>query len=147
MHQNPPINNIRIIKLVNGDDLVAELAKDQLAEKSPLLRVVKPLQIKYVPQFTAMGLRDYIALIKWAAYTPDTIISIPKDKIMTITNASVQMSTSYNNIIKDYDKLDTPKQKGYERKHLSDEDNQKLNEIFEELEDEYGEIIDKRTLH
>ena len=39
------------------------------------------------------------------------------------------------------------KQKGYERKHLSDEENQKLNEIFEELEDEYGEVIDKKTLH
>ena len=148
------VNIIKIIKLVNGDDIVCILPKEQLAEKSPLLRVVKPLQIKYVPQFTAMGLRDYIALIKWAAYTTDKIITIPKDKIMTITSASTEMSKSYNHMANNYDKLDTPQkdQSSYKRSALSNEDNQKLNEIFDEVnEDEYSEhnppLFKKKTLH
>ena len=57
---------------------------------SQLIRLDKPLQIKYVPQMTPMGFRDYIALIRWTNYTNDKIVTIPKDKIMTITNASLK---------------------------------------------------------
>ena len=46
-----------------------------------------------------MGFRDYIALIRWTNYTSDKIVTIPKDKIMTITNASLEMSTTYNHIV------------------------------------------------
>jgi hypothetical protein len=40
------VSIIKIIKLVNGDDIVCILPKEQLAEKSPLLRVSKPLTSK-----------------------------------------------------------------------------------------------------
>ena len=80
---------IKIIKLINGDDVVCILPQKQLGVKSPLLRLEKPLQIKYIPQLTSGGIKDYVALIKWAAYTPDQIVTIPKDKIMTITSASM----------------------------------------------------------
>ena len=82
MVQKKTINPIKIIKLINGDDIVCALPAEQLPDKSPMLRLSKPLQVKYIPQFTAMGLKDYVALIKWSPYTPDHIITIPKDKIM-----------------------------------------------------------------
>ena len=137
--------DIRIIKLVNGDDVVAHLpaGDKQLPDKSPLLRIAKPLQIKYIPQMTPIGIRDYIALIKWVNYTPDKVVTIPKDKIMTITMASGDMSKSYLNLANDYDKLDQPKKgKGdfFKQEQLSDEDNEMLNEIFKEK-------ATKRTLH
>ena len=78
------MEDVKIIKLVNGDDIVCSFPRKQLEQKSPLIRIVKPLLIKYVPQLTSMGIKDYIALIKWAAYTNDTVITIPKDKILTI---------------------------------------------------------------
>ena len=55
----------KIIKLINGDDIVCDLpiGKNQLPEANSLLRIVKPLQIRYVPQLTPMGVKDYIALI------------------------------------------------------------------------------------
>ena len=138
MHQ--PMENIKIIKLINGDDIVCSFPKKQLEQKSPLIRIVKPLLIKYVPQLTPMGFKDYIALIKWAAYTGDTIVTIPKDKIMTITNASSEMQKSYVHIIKDYHLIDKNLQREEEvkfnRERLSDKDNEKINEIFKELEDE-----------
>ena len=86
------METIKIIKLINGDDIVCAFPKTQLEKKSPLIRIVKPLLIKYVPQLTSMGIKDYIALIKWAAYTNDAVITIPKDKILTITNASKEMN-------------------------------------------------------
>ena len=137
---------VKIIKLINGDDIVTVLptGDKQLPDNGPLIRLEKPLQIKYVPQMTPMGFRDYIAMIRWTNYTSDKIITIPKDKIMTITNAYLEMSTSYNDIVKNYDNLDKPKKdEGYHRKEFTAEENKKMNEIFRELDDEE----DEPTLH
>ena len=138
--------NIKIIKLTNGDDIVTHMPSGdkQLPDKSPLMRLNKPLQIKYIPQMTPMGVRDYIALIKWTNYTPDKVITIPKDKILTITTAGGDISKSYLNLAKEYDQLDSPKKsktKIYHQERLDDEDNEMLNEIFRDSKQP------KRTLH
>ena len=137
---------VKIIKLINGDDIVTVLptGEKQLPDNGPLIRLDKPLQIKYVPQITPMGFRDYIAMIRWTNYTNDKIVTIPKDKILTITNASSEMTNSYSAIVKNYDKLDKPKRdETYHRKEFTPEENKKLNEIFRELDDEEEEP----TLH
>ena len=133
---------VKIIKLINGDDIVTVLptGDKQLPDNGPLIRLDKPLQIKYIPQITPMGFRDYIALIRWTNYTADKIVTIPKDKIMTITNASLEMTGNYNHIIQNYDKLDRPKQdETYHKKEFSPEENKKLNEIFSEFDDDEEE--------
>tara|TARA_Y200000002_G_scaffold4143_1_gene3674 strand:+ start:193 stop:621 length:429 start_codon:yes stop_codon:yes gene_type:complete len=137
---------VKIIKLINGDDIVTVLpaGDKQLPDNGPLIRLDKPLQIKYVPQMTPMGFRDYIAMIRWTNYTNDKIVTIPKDKIMTITNASLEMSTNYVEIVKNYDKLDKPKRdENYHKKEFTADENKKLNEIFRELDDDEEEP----TLH
>ena len=137
---------VKIIKLINGDDIVTVLpaGDKQLPDNGPLIRLDKPLQIKYVPQMTPMGFRDYIAMIRWTNYTSDKIVTIPKDKIMTITNASSEMSNSYSAIVKNYDKLDKPKRdENYHKKEFTADENKKLNEIFRELDDDEEEP----TLH
>ena len=133
---------VKIIKLINGDDIVTVLptGDKQLPDNGPLIRLDKPLQIKYVPQMTPMGFRDYIAMIRWTNYTSDKIVTIPKDKIMTITNASLEMSTSYGEIVKNYDNLDKPKRdENYHRKEFTADENKKINEIFRELDDDEEE--------
>ena len=130
---------VKIIKLINGDDIVCVLPAGelQLPENGPLIRLDKPLQIKYIPQITPMGFRDYIALIRWTNYTGDQIVTIPKDKIMTITNASLEMTGNYTAVCKNYNSLDKPKRdKGYHRKEFSSEENKKLNEIFRKFDDD-----------
>lgn len=124
---------IRVIKLINGDDVVCRFAEEQLPEKSPLLRLEKPLQVKYISQLTPKGLRDYIALIKWAAYTHDTIVSIPKDKILTITNATDEMAKSYIQVSSKYEIIDEQKSDKIEK--LTREDNDKYNEIWDSFRD------------
>ena len=137
---------VKIIKLINGDDIVTVLptGDKQLPDTGALLRLDKPLQIKYIPQMTPTGFRDYIALIRWTNYTSDKVVTIPKDKIMTITNASLEMSNSYSEIVKNYDGLDKPKRdENYHRKEFTADENKKMNEIFRELDDEEEEP----TLH
>ena len=129
---------VKIIKLINGDDIVTVLptGDKQLPDNGPLIRLDKPLQIKYVPQMTPMGFRDYIAMIRWTNYTSDKIVTIPKDKIMTITNASLEMSNSYAEIVKNYDGLDKPRRdEKYTQKEFTADENKKINQIFKELDD------------
>ena len=149
MVQKTQPNPIKIIKLINGDDIVCTLPAEQLGDKSPLLRLSKPLQVKYIPQLTATGLKDYVALIKWSPYTKDFVLTIPKDKIMTIVNANNDMSKSYNYMMTNYEKSEPLAQKekpaSFKRERLSDEDNDRVNEIFDEFEDD--EFIPKKTLH
>tara|TARA_A100001011_G_scaffold111138_1_gene117673 strand:+ start:3540 stop:3956 length:417 start_codon:yes stop_codon:yes gene_type:complete len=133
---------VRIIKLINGDDIVCSFSEPRLPDKSPLLRLNKPLQIKYVSQFTPQGLKDYIAMIKWAAYTSDTVVSIPKDKIVTITNATDEMTKSYKKLADNYLNLDVPrKENRYEQEMMSDEDNDNYNQLWDEFRDT------KKTYH
>jgi hypothetical protein len=129
------MNQIKIIKLINGDDIVCSLSKEQLPDKTPLLRIDKPLQIKYVSQLTTRGLKDYIALIKWAAYTNDIIITIPKDKIVTITNATEEMTKSYIEVSKKYEKIVVPKRSEHNIEQLSEEENNEFNELWDEFRD------------
>ena len=142
-------NPIKIIKLINGDDIVCTLPAEQLGDKSPLLRLSKPLQVKYIPQFTATGLKDYVALIKWSPYTRDFVLTIPKDKIMTIVNANNDMSKSYNYMMTNYEKSEPLAKKekptAFKRERLSDEDNERVNEIFDDFEDD--DFIPKKTVH
>ena len=142
-------NPIKIIKLINGDDIVCSLPAEQLGDKSPLLRLNRPLQVKYIPQFTAQGLKDYVALIKWSPYTKDAVLTIPKDKIMTIVNANIDMTKSYNHMMLSYDKSEPLAQKEkpavFKRERLSDDDNDRVNEIFDEFDDD--EYIPKKTVH
>lgn len=136
-------HNIRIIKLVNGDDIVCNLPTDQLTSKTPLITIEKPLQIKYISKFTEMGLQDYIALIKWLGYTHDTLVNIPKDKIMAITSATEQMTKSYFTIVVNYDKLDTsPERKKIDvkKEQMSTQDNEDFNELWDDFRDEEDTI-------
>ena len=129
-------SKVKVIKLDNGDDVVCVFPDNQLAESTGLIRLVKPLLIKYVPQLTPQGFKDYVALIKWAAYTNDEIITIPIKKILTITNATNEMARSFEHMCKDYQKLDAPKKgNNYKRSMFSKEDNDKVNEIFDEFSD------------
>jgi len=144
MHQIT--DNIKIIKLVNGDDIVCHLptGDTQLPENGPLLRLVKPLQIKYIPQFTPDGFKDYIALTKWAAYTGDQVITIPKDKIMTVTNATAEMCRSWVQLSQNYHINPVRKADQSERIKFSNSDNEKINEIFDSFNDDED---DEPTLH
>ena len=94
------LNTAKIIKLVTGEEICCMLPKEQLSEKSNLLRLSEPMLIKYVPQITQYGVSDYIALVKWVGFTQDKIISIPKDKILTIANATQPFTERYQKLVK-----------------------------------------------
>ncbi len=137
---------VKIVKLDNGDDIVCCLSDEKLNEKSGLIKLIKPLLIKYVPQLTPQGFKDYVALIKWAAYTNDEIVTIPIKKILTITNATTEMAKSFTHMATGYKGLESPRKgSDYNRTMFNKQDNDKVNEIFDEFTD--TDIDDEETIH
>ena len=149
MHQDNL--NIKIIKLVNGDDIVCNLPVAQLGEKSALIRLEKPLQIKFVPQLTARGLKDYVALIKWTCYSNDNIVTIPKDKILTITTATEDMKSNYNKIARNYHLIETNGMPGMvsgtKNVPIDDEEEIEIDDSIEALKTELDRLKLKKTIH
>ena len=90
----------KIIKLSNGEEIACLIPENQPGEKSPLIRIENPLLVKYVPRIDELGIADYIALVKWVGFTNDKVVSIPKDKILTICNATAPFTKRYKKILK-----------------------------------------------
>ena len=95
--------------------------KEQVKDKSHLLRLSEPMLIKYVPQITEYGISDYIALVKWVGFTNDKIITIPKDKIMTIANATEPFTRRYHHLVDNLSRQDQ-KLPSFVERDLTDED-------------------------
>ena len=112
---------VKIIRLVSGEEICCIIPKEQVKDKSHLLRLSEPMLIKYVPQVTEVGISDYIALVKWVGFTNDKIITIPKDKIMTIANATEPFTRRYHHLV---DSLSGQTQKlpSFIERDLSEED-------------------------
>jgi len=125
------LETAKIIKLVTGEEICCMLPKELLDDKSSLLRLQEPMLIKYVPHITGLGVSDYIALVKWVGFTDDKIVTIPKNKILTICNATVPFSDRYQKLLKIKTKQPLP---DYIERDLSNDEYDKLDMDDEMLE-------------
>jgi hypothetical protein len=66
---------------------------------------------------------------------------IPKDKIVTITNATDEMTKSYIEVSKKYEKILIPKRAEHNLEQLSDNENDDFNDLWDDFRDT------KKTLH
>ena len=140
------LNTAKIIKLISGEEICCMLPKEQLNQKSTLLRLAEPMLIKYVPHITQHGVSDYIALVKWVGFTEDKIISIPKDKILTIANATIPFTERYKKLVQVDVKQQLP---DYIERDLDNDDYNEFDkkisvkkEHKEKLNDTLQDIID-----
>ena len=116
----------KIIRLISGEEICCIIPKEQIKDKTNLLRLSEPMLIKYVPQISEFGISDYIALVKWVGFTNDKIITIPKDKIMTIANATEPFTRRYNKLVQTINKQDQ-KLPSFVERDLNDEDYEELD--------------------
>ena len=117
---------VKIIRLVSGEEICCITPKEQIKDKTNLLRLSEPMLIKYVPQISEFGISDYIALVKWVGFTNDKIITIPKDKILTIANATEPFTRRYNKLVQTINKQDQ-KLPSFVERDLNDEDYEELD--------------------
>ena len=139
----------KIVKLSNGEEIACLFPEINLPDKSPLMRIENPLLIKYVPRYDELGIADYIALVKWVGFTNDIVVNIPKDKILTICNATPDFTKRYLKILKNNDKWEQ-RLPDYLNRNMS---KRELEAGADEFEDtlnklkQYLPVSGKRTLH
>ena len=133
---------VKIIRLVSGEEICCIIPKEQIKDNKTLIRLSEPMLIKYVPRITEMGISDYIALVKWVGFTNDKIITIPKDKIMTIANATEPFTRRYHHLVNTINKQDQ-KLPAFVERDMTDEDYEKYDRRTEqESLDELKEYFD-----
>jgi len=139
----------KIVKLSNGEEIACLFPEINLPDNSPLMRIENPLLVKYVPRYDELGIADYIALVKWVGFTNDSVVSIPKDKILTICNATPDFTKRYLKILKNSDKWEQ-RLPDYLNRNMS---KRELEAGADEFEDtlnklkQYLPVSGKRTLH
>ena len=121
---------VKIIRLVSGEEICCIIPKEQIKDNKTLIRLSEPMLIKYVPRITEMGISDYIALVKWVGFTNDKIITIPKDKIMTIANATEPFTRRYHHLVNTINKQDQ-KLPAFVERDMTDEDYEKYDKMSE----------------
>ncbi len=121
---------VKIIRLVSGEEICCVIPKEQIKDNKTLIRLSEPMLIKYVPRITEMGISDYIALVKWVGFTNDKIITIPKDKIMTIANATEPFTRRYHHLVNTINKQDQ-KLPAFVERDMTDEDYDKYDKMTE----------------
>ena len=109
---------VKIIRLVSGEEICCIIPKEQIKDKTNLLRLSEPMLIKYIPQISEYGISDYIALVKWVGFT--------NDKIMTIANATEPFTRRYNKLVQTINKQDQ-KLPSFVERDLNDEDYEELD--------------------
>lgn len=133
---------VKIIRLVSGEEICCVIPKEQIKDNKTLIRLSEPMLIKYVPRITEVGISDYIALVKWVGFTNDKIITIPKDKIMTIANATEPFTRRYHHLVDTINKQDQ-KLPAFVERDMTDEDYEKYDKMSEkENLDELKEYFD-----
>jgi|TARA_B100000212_G_scaffold41706_1_gene26976 hypothetical protein len=133
---------VKIIRLVSGEEICCIIPKEQIKDNKTLIRLSEPMLIKYVPRITEVGISDYIALVKWVGFTNDKIITIPKDKIMTIANATEPFTRRYHHLVNTINKQDQ-KLPAFVERDMTDEDYEKYDKMSEkENLDELKEYFD-----
>jgi hypothetical protein len=78
------------------------------------------------------GNQEYVALVKWANFTEDNFISIPKDKVITIVNCTIDFSLKYVESLK--------KQDEYENRIKNAKNRNVQLQVFNDEEDEEDEF-------
>ena len=119
----------KIIKLVNGETIIATLTSDDINE----IEVQNPLLMNIIPHESEFGERESLNLCRWIEpYTEQKYFTVNKSTIVTTAIVSEGLTRYYEYFIK---KLDNWKE----------ENNTESKSFVEEYTDEkiYDEILDE----
>jgi hypothetical protein len=88
------MENYRILKLKNGDSVIAGLGP--ITEKNTII-LERPMQFKTmtVMDDRNMGVRDYLLVRNWAEYSTDKNVEIPNDSILAILTPDEKLAMVY----------------------------------------------------
>jgi len=89
------MENYRILKLKNGDSLIAGLGS--VTEKNTVI-LERPMQFKTMTVMDEknFGVKDYLLIRNWAEYSTDKVVEIPSDTILAILQPDEKLFMVYD---------------------------------------------------
>jgi len=119
----------RLVKLMDGSLLIGTISVDDNH-----MRIANPLEMVTTPRMTELGLKEDTTLCRWIPFTQDKEFYIPKDKVLVISVATVELAHYYEVVLEKIDKTDA---KLALRPGLTPEDIDRILDIAEEMDSEF----------
>ena len=128
-------SSLRIVKLSDGSEIIGCI---NLTDKgSQFLRITEPLEILMNSKAIGIGMvEDFTSLRPWMQFANDSVFSIPKERIMTISNVADDMKAYYkiiNEKVKERAKI--------KRQPLTEKDIKRAADIISEMGEEADELM------
>ena len=96
--------NFKLVKLINGEDLICSIEEKDNSEH---IQVVYPLKMQVIPRMSNNGIEESLNLSPWIhPYTETHSFQIPSSSIMLITDVSPGLSRYYEYVLKKIDQGD-----------------------------------------
>ena len=119
----------RLVKLMDGSLLIGTISVDDNH-----MRIANPLEMVTTPRMTELGLKEDTTLCRWIPFTQDKEFYIPKDKVLVISVATVELAHYYEVVLEKIDKTDA---KLALRPALTPDDIDRILDIAEEMDSEF----------
>ena len=128
-------SSLRIVKLSDGSEIIGCI--NLTDEGSKFLRKTEPLEILMNSKAIGIGMvEDFTSLRPWMQFANDSVFSIPKERIMTISNVADDMKAYYkiiNEKVKERAKI--------KRQPLTEKDIKRAADIISEMGEEADELM------
>lgn len=85
--------NIKLIKLLNGVDLMAEVT----SQTDSIVRIKNPLRIVVIPT-KAPNANPTVGLAEWAEFSTDKEFTLDKAHVLVIMNPVKEFENQYNTV-------------------------------------------------
>ena len=93
--------NFKLIKLINGEDLICTIEEKDNSEH---IQLIYPLKLQVLPRMSPNGVEESLNLSHWIhPYTESHSFKIPSSSIMLITDVSPGLSRYYEYVLKKID--------------------------------------------
>ena len=94
----------KLIKLINGEDLICTIEEEKGADH---IQVMYPLKMQVIPRMSNNGIEESLNLSPWIhPYTETQSFQIPASSIMLIADVSPGLSRYYEYVLKKIDQKD-----------------------------------------
>ena len=124
---NTETTTYKVLKLLNGEELICELGDDVVDDS---YKITNPLKMQVESKITKQGTVDSLNLSRWIGpYTEQSLFSIKTSHVLIVADASEGLSRYYEHVQKEITKRDSPNY----RKSLDDVTNE---EVYEDLLDD-----------
>ena len=99
---NQVFSDHKIIKLINGEDIICTLAGEKLSAgfETSTISVDHPLKMQIIPKMTDKGIAESLSLSHWVhPYTESCSFNIPSTSVLLIADVSPGLSRYYEFVL------------------------------------------------